>query len=78
MRRVTELLVPQGSLVVEQVFQELLGNDGEVVALWETWRVPHLNGKPIWWRPDTRDLLAAASDALSLLPLPVPLVGAAA
>jgi hypothetical protein len=75
MHRTVELLVPQGTLVVEQVFQEITyGN--EVVALSETLRRPYLNGEPIWWRPGTRDLLAAASDALALLPLPVPLIGA--
>jgi hypothetical protein len=76
MIRVTELLVPQGTLTVEQVFQEFT-EGGELVALSETLRTPHLNGELIWWRPDTRDLLAAASDALALLPppLPVPLVG---
>jgi len=72
MRRVTELLVPQGTLVVERVFQEIT-DGGEVVALWETLRTPYLNGELIWWRPDTRDLLEAASDALALLPLPLPL-----
>lgn len=76
MRRVTELLVPQGTLVVEQVFQEMTGELGEMVALWETCRTPHLNGELIWWRPDTRDLLSAASDALALLPPPLPLLGA--
>ena len=79
MRRVTELLVPQGTLVVEQVFQEITADPlGEVIALWETLRTPYLNGEMIWWRPDTRDLLRAADDALALLPppLPVPLAGA--
>ena len=74
MRRVTELLVPQGVLTIEQVYQEITADPlGEVIALWETCRTPWLNGEMIWWRPDTRDLLRAAGDALALLPPPVDL-----
>jgi hypothetical protein len=71
LRRVTELLVPQGTLLVEQVYQEIIDewSDGPVMWL-ETLRTPRLNGELIWWRPDTRDLLAAADDALALLPPP--------
>lgn len=76
MRRVVDLLVPQGILTVEQVWQEL-HHRGEASALWEVCRTASLNGELVWWQPSTRDLLRAADDALALLgpPVPLPLVG---
>ena len=64
-RRV-ELLVPQGTLLVEQTFQ--VAELGTEISVMETHRTPYLNGELIWWRPDTRDMLRAAADALSLMP----------
>jgi hypothetical protein len=71
MRRVVDLLVPQGMLTVEQVFQEFR-HRGEVAAIREVCRTAYLNGVPVWWQADTCDLLRAADDALALLPSPLP------